>query len=52
MTNSATTDPRPLYRAAQAWVLELLAGVAPDQYELPTPCADWAQSAHGVGNSY
>ena len=52
MTNSATTDPRPLYRAAQAWVLDLLAGVAPDQYELPTPCTDWdvrTLCAHHVG---
>ena len=30
----------PLFQA-QEWVHTLLAGVRPDQLDLPTPCGDW-----------
>ncbi|CAM5357817.1 hypothetical protein TPAU25S_02248 [Tsukamurella paurometabola] len=40
MTDTAT-DPRPAYAAATAWVHSLLAAVAPDQLDLPTPCEDF-----------
>jgi uncharacterized protein (TIGR03086 family) len=35
------TDPRPLYRAAQQWVRELIAGVRAEQLDLPTGCPDF-----------
>lgn len=45
-------DPRPLYRAAQDWVLALLDGITPDQYALPTADDGWdvrTLCAHHVG---
>ncbi|GAB18552.1 hypothetical protein GOEFS_058_00130 [Gordonia effusa NBRC 100432] len=36
-----TTDPRPLYTAATAWVTELLAGVDDAQLHHPTPCTEF-----------
>ena len=34
-------DPRPLYRAAQRWVTDLVGGVRPDQFGSPTGCPDF-----------
>lgn len=34
-------DLRSTLSAAHAWVLELLAGVRPDQLDLPTPCPEF-----------
>lgn len=58
-TNSAPTpeatpaldDPRPAFRAATAWVVELLDGVSDDQLDSPTPCDEFdvrTLSAHLV----
>jgi uncharacterized protein (TIGR03086 family) len=38
---SDSTDPRPLYRAAQQWVASLIAGVRTDQLDEPTGCPDF-----------
>lgn len=40
--NEITLDLRPALARAQAWVVELIAGVRPDQWDAPTPCADWS----------
>lgn len=34
-------DPRPLYRRGLTWVTSLLGGVAPEQLDRPTGCADF-----------
>ncbi len=34
-------DFRPALTDAQTWVLDLLAGVRPDQLDLPTPCTEF-----------
>jgi uncharacterized protein (TIGR03086 family) len=41
MNNAASTDPRPLYRTAQDWVVGLIEAVEPSQLDDPTPCPDW-----------
>lgn len=35
------SDPRPLYQRAQTWVQSLLAGVRPEQLDLPTGCPEF-----------
>lgn len=40
MTNTPN-DPRPLFASAFATAGKVIAGVRPDQYPLPTPCADF-----------
>lgn len=40
-TTTQTTDPRPLYTAATAWMLDLVRGTAEDQFDGPTPCDDY-----------
>jgi len=40
-TDTATTDPRPLLRRVVDQTDRLIAGLRPDQLDLPTPCADW-----------
>jgi uncharacterized protein (TIGR03086 family) len=35
------SDPRPLYRAARAWVQSLLDEVSPEQLDLPTDCPEF-----------
>lgn len=50
-TTPALGDPRPAFRAATAWVVELLEGVSDDQLDSPTPCDDFdvrTLSAHLV----
>ncbi|WP_055474388.1 TIGR03086 family metal-binding protein [Gordonia sp. HS-NH1] len=50
-TTPAFDDPRPAFRAATAWVVELLEGVSDDQLDSPTPCDDFdvrTLSAHLV----
>ncbi len=39
--SSTPPDPRPLYRRSLIWVASLLAGVRPEQLELPTPCSEF-----------
>lgn len=40
-TTAQTTDPRPLYTAATAWLLDLVRGISDDQLDGPTPCTDY-----------
>src|SRR5918912_1843824 len=40
-TSSTTTDPRPLYRSAQQWVIGLASAVRPDQLDRPTGCTEF-----------
>ena len=40
-TTTQTTDPRALYTAATAWMLDVVQGISDDQLDGPTPCADY-----------
>lgn len=40
--NDTTPDLRPALARAQAWVAELIEAIRPDQWDAPTPCADWS----------
>ena len=41
MPDPGTPDPIELYQAAADSLLSVLAGIRPDQLDLPTPCSDW-----------